>query len=187
MSAVYDPETGRRHPCTIVQLDRVQVVAHKTRQRHGYFAVQVGSGWKHPTNVTRPLLGHFAEHGVSPKRHVAEFRVKDESGLVPVGSMLSPSWFQEGQYVDARADCKGKGFAGGMKRHGFGGQPASHGTSLTHRALGSAGQSQGGGSRVYPGKKMAGRMGGQQVTVQNIKVLKVDEGNGLVILSGRFD
>ena len=88
--------------------------------------------------------------------------------------------------MDARANCHGKGFAGGMKRHGFSGQPASHGTSLTHRAMGSAGQSQGGGSRVYPGKKMPGRMGGQQVTVQNIKVLRIDEENGIVVLNGMF-
>ena len=185
MSAIYDLETGRRRACTIVQLDRPQVVSHKTVKKHGYFAVQVGSGWKHHTNVTRPLLGHFAEHGVSPKRHVAEFRVKDESGLLPDGYVFSASWFKEGQFVDARANCRGMGFAGGMKRHGFKGQPASHGVSLTHRSLGSAGQSQGGGSRVYPGKKMAGRMGGQQVTVQNVKVLEVDEGNGLVVLNGK--
>ena len=184
MSAIYNPETGRRYPCTIVQLDRPQVVAHKTVKQHGYFAVQVGSGWKHYTNVTRPLLGHFAEHGVSPKRHLVEFRVKDESSLLPIGSVFKASWFKEGQFVDARANCRGMGFAGGMKRHGFHGQPASHGVSLVHRSLGSAGQSQGGGSRVYPGKRMAGRMGGQQVTVQNIKVLQVDEANGLVALNG---
>ena len=167
-------------------MDRVQVVAHKTRKRNGYFAVQVGSGWKHHTNVTRPLLGHFATSGVSPKRHLVEFTVKNENGLLEIGTVLRPSWFKEGQFVDARADCKGKGFAGGMKKHGFSGQPASHGTSLTHRAMGSAGQSQGGGSRVYPGKKMAGRMGGQQVTVQNVKVLKVDDENGIVVLSGEY-
>ena len=187
MSAIYDAETGRRYPCTIVQLDRPQVVAHKTVKQNGYFAVQVGSGWKHHTNVTRPMLGHFAEHGVSPKRFLREFRVKDESGLLPVGSVLKASWFKEGQFVDTRSDCKGKGFAGGMKRHGFHGQPASHGVSLTHRSLGSAGQSQGGGSRVYPGKRMAGRMGGQQVTVQNVKVLQVDEENGLVVLNGNVN
>ena len=186
MTAIYDPETGRRHACTVVQMDRVQVVAHKTRQRNGYFAVQVGCGWKHPSNVTRPQLGHFAEHGVSPKRHLVEFKVRDENGLLGVGEMIGASWFQEGQFVDARANCRGMGFAGGMKKHGFSGQPASHGVSLTHRAMGSVGQSQGGGSRVYPGKKMPGRMGGQQVTVQNIKVLKVDEENGLVVLNGSF-
>ena len=186
MSAIYDPETGRRYPCTIVQLDRVQVVAHKTRKDNGYYAVQVGCGWKHPSNVTKPLLGHFAEHGVSPKRHLVEFQVKDESGLLGIGKMIKASWFLEGQFIDARANCRGMGFAGVMKRHGFHGQPASHGVSLTHRSMGSSGQSQGGGSRVYPGKKMAGRMGGQQVTVQNVKVLKVDDENGLVVLNGKY-
>ncbi|MCJ1412304.1 54S ribosomal protein L9, mitochondrial [Ptychographa xylographoides] len=184
MTAMYDPETGRRFACTVVQMDRVQVVAHKTRKRNGYFAVQVGCGWKHPSNVTRPLLGHYAQNGVSPKRYLVEFKVRDEQGLLGIGETIGPSWFKEGQFIDARANCRGMGFAGGMKRWGFSGQPASHGVSLTHRAMGSAGQSQGGGSRVYPGKKMAGRMGGQQVTVQNIKVLKVDEANGLVVLSG---
>ena len=115
-----------------------------------------------------------------------EFKVRDESGLLGIGEMITPGWFREGQFVDARANCRGMGFAGGMKRWGFHGQPASHGVSLTHRSLGSAGQSQGGGSRVYPGKKMAGRMGGQRVTVQNVKVLKVDEPNGLVILNGQY-
>ncbi|KAL2863044.1 mitochondrial 54S ribosomal protein uL3m [Aspergillus lucknowensis] len=184
MSAIFDPETGKRIPCTVLQLDRVQVVAHKTRDVHGYYAVQVGSGWKHPKNVTKALLGHYSGQGVSPKRHVYEFRVKDESGLVPVGKLLNANWFQEGQYVDARSNSKGKGFAGVMKRHGFGGQDRSHGVSLTHRSLGSAGPSQGGGSRVYPGKKMAGNMGNEQNTVQNLKVLKVDVENGLVLVNG---
>ena len=184
MTAVYDPETGERTAGTVLQLDRAQVVAHKTKARNGYFAVQVGSGWKHPSNVTRPLLGHFAGAGVSPKRHLAEFRVKDEKGLLSVGQIIGPEWFIEGQFVDARSNCRGMGFAGGMKRWGFSGQPASHGNSKTHRAMGSAGASQGQGSRVLPGKKMAGRMGGQQVTAQNLKVLKVDPEKGIVVVSG---
>ncbi|KAI9681837.1 MAG: 54S ribosomal protein L9, mitochondrial [Trizodia sp. TS-e1964] len=184
MTAMYDPITGKRTPCTVLQLDRVQVISHKTRQKHGYFAVQVGSGWKHPSNVTKPMLGRFAENGVSPKRHLVEFRVRDETGLLGIGESIHASWFQEGQYVDARANCRGMGFAGGMKRHGFSGQPASHGNSLAHRIMGSSGQSQGGGSRVLPGKRMPGRMGGQQVTMQNLKVLKVEEQSGLVVVNG---
>lgn len=184
MSAVYDTETGRRQACTIVQMDRVQVVAHKTSQANGYYAVQVGSGWKHPSNVTRPLQGHYAENRVSPKRHLVEFKVRDEEGLLGIGEMIGAGWFQEGQYVDARANSRGMGFAGGMKRHGFKGQPASHGVSLTHRTMGSSGQSQGGGSRVLPGKKMPGRMGGHQVTTQNVKVVKVDDEKGIVVLNG---
>ncbi|KAL4879817.1 translation protein [Aspergillus karnatakaensis] len=184
MTAIFDQETGARIPCTILQLDRVQVVAHKTKDIHGYYAVQIGAGWKHHTNVTKALLGHYAGQGVSPKRHVYEFRVKDESGLLPIGQLVNADWFQEGQFVDARSNTKGKGFAGVMKRHGFGGQDRSHGVSLTHRSLGSAGPSQGGGSRVYPGKKMAGNMGNEQNTVQNLKVLKVDAENGLVLVNG---
>lgn len=184
MMAIYDTETGRRYPCTVVQMDRVQVVSHKTRKVNGYFAVQVGSGWKHPSNVTRPMLGHYANSQVSPKRHLVEFKVRDETGLLGIGQMISPSWFAEGQFVDARAKCRGMGFAGGMKRWGFKGQGRSHGVSLTHRSMGSAGQSQGGGSRVLPGKKMAGRMGGQQVTTQNVKVMKVDDEKGIVVLNG---
>ncbi|KAI9794820.1 MAG: 54S ribosomal protein L9, mitochondrial [Peltula sp. TS41687] len=184
MTAVYDEVTGVRTPCTVVQLDRVQVVGHKTREQHGYFAVQVGYGWRHPENVTRPMLGHYERQGVSPKKWVVEFRVRDETGLKKVGEELRAGWLREGQFVDAKSLAKGKGFAGGMKRHGFAGQPASHGASKVHRAMGSAGQSQGGGSRVYPGKKMAGRMGGEQVTIQNVKVLKVDEEHGIVLLHG---
>lgn len=181
---MYDPETGKRTPCTILQFDRVEVVSHKTVKRHGYYAVQVGAGWKHPSNVTRPLLGHFTGAGVSPKRYLAEFRVKSEEGLVKVGSSIGPDWFLEGQFVDARANCRGMGFEGGMKRHNFKGQPASHGNSLAHRIMGSSGASQGGGSRVLPGKKMPGNMGGQQVTTQNVKVLKVDAEKGIIVLHG---
>lgn len=184
MTALYDPETGKRTPCTVLQLDRVQVVAHKTRDKNGYFAVQVGAGWKHQSNVTRPVLGHFAGAGVSPKRYLAEFRVRDAKGLPPVGQAIGPEWFVEGQFVDARANSRGMGFEGGMKRHGFSGQGASHGNSKAHRLMGSSGGSQGTGSRVLPGKKMPGNMGNQQVTVQNIKVLKVDAELGIVVLSG---
>ena len=184
MTALYDPETGKRTPCTVLQLDRVQVVSHKTRERHGYFAVQVGSGWKHPSNVTRPLLGHFASNAVSPKRFIAEFRVRDANGLLGVGQSIGPEWFLAGQFVDAKANCRGMGFAGGMKKWGWKGQPASHGNSKTHRAMGSSGASQGSGSRVHPGKKMPGRMGGQQVTTQNVKVLKIDVEKGIVVLNG---
>ncbi|KAF2745612.1 mitochondrial 54S ribosomal protein YmL9 [Sporormia fimetaria CBS 119925] len=185
MSSVYDPETGKREACTVLQFDRNEVVAHKTRNKNGYWAVQIGAGAKDPGNVTRPLLGHFAAAGVSAKRWVGEFRVAGKEGLkVEVGEGLGASWFSEGQYVDVRGVSKGKGFAGGMKRHGFGGQPASHGQSLMHRGMGSAGGSQGSGSRVLPGKRMPGNMGAERVTVKNLKVLKVDEKNGIVVVNG---
>ncbi len=163
------------------------------------------------------MLGYYAEQGTSPKKELVEFRVKDETGLVEVGQELSANWFVEGQFVDVKANCKGKGFAGvsydyddygccyyvaigwmvvdqarglilipnqGMKRHGWSGQPASHGNSLSHRVMGSSGPSQGGGSRVHPGKNMPGRMGGQQVTTQNVKIMKVDAEHGILVLHG---
>ena len=184
MTAIYDTETGKRTPCTVLQLDRVQVISHKTRKKHGYYAVCVGSGWKSTKNITKPMLGHFSAQGVSPKRHLHEFRVADHTGLLAVGEEIQANWFMEGQYVDTRANCKGKGFQGVMKRWGMHGQDRSHGASLSHRSMGSAGQGQGGGSRVYPGKKMAGNMGGQRNTVQSLKVLQTDREKGLVVVNG---
>ncbi|KAM0335245.1 hypothetical protein ACHAQA_000289 [Verticillium albo-atrum] len=174
----------KRVPATVLQLDQVQVLASRTRATHGYWAVQVGLGQKEPRNVTRPMLGYFEARGVFPKRHIAEFRVKNETGLLPVGAQLSPDWFQKGQYVDVRSNSRGQGFAGGMKRHGFAGQGASHGNSKNHRTMGTAGPSQGSGSRVLPGKKMPGRMGNEQTTVQNLTVLQVDNELGIVVVSG---
>lgn len=184
MTSIYNPETAERVGCTILQLDRCQVVGHKRRDKHGYWAVKIGHGWRHPSNCTRPELGIFAQAGVAPKECVVEFRVRNEEGLLPVGALLGPSWFKEGQFVDARSKSRGHGFTGGMKRWGWAGQPASHGQSLTHRTMGSSGGSQGSGSRVHPGKKMPGRMGNEFVTVQNLKVMKLDEANGLVIVKG---
>lgn len=184
MSAVYDPETAKRIPCTILQLDRCQVVAHKHDAHSGYFGVQVGGGWKAKWNVPKAMLGHFAKAGVAPKRFVREFRVRDEAGLVPVGTTLRADHFVVGQFVDARVNSRGMGFTGVMKRHGFHGQDRSHGVSLTHRSLGSSGPGQGGGSRVYPGKKMAGRSGNERVTTQNLKVLMVDADKGIIAING---
>ncbi|KAL2109419.1 hypothetical protein VUR80DRAFT_2477 [Thermomyces stellatus] len=182
MSAVFKGK--RRIPCTILQMDRVQAIANRTRESNGYWAVQIGMGSRKPENVTLPLLGYYEAKGVAPKEHLAEFRVRNEEGLLPVGTELMPDWFVKNQYVDVRANTHGKGFAGVMKRWGFGGQPASHGVSKTHRSLGSAGGSQGSGSRVHPGKKMAGRMGGQRATVQNLRVLRVDNELGIVVVHG---
>lgn len=184
MTALYDPETGKRTACTVLQLDRVQVLAHKKMSPHGYYAVQVGSGWKHPSNTTKPMLGHFAAAESSPKRHVMEFRVRGQGGLLPVGTELKADHFLVGQYVDTRSNSKGKGFQGVMKRWGMHGQDRSHGASLSHRSMGSAGQGQGGGSRVYPGKKMAGNMGNERNTVQNLKILQVDAERGILVVNG---
>ncbi|KAL2155328.1 hypothetical protein VTH82DRAFT_69 [Thermothelomyces myriococcoides] len=181
---VFMGRRGARIACTVLQMDRVQTVLNKTRDTHGYWAVQVGMGERHPGNVTAPLLGYYEAKGMAPKEVLAEFRVRDESGLLPVGVQLLPDWFQVGQRVDVRGWSKGKGFAGAMKRHGFAGQEASHGNSLNHRTLGSVGPSQGSGSRVLPGKKMPGRMGGERVTVQNLPVLMVDNDLGIIVVKG---
>lgn len=181
---VFMGRTGARIACTVLQMDRVQTVFNKTRQKHGYWAVQVGMGERNPANVTAPLLGYYEAKGIAPKEVLAEFRVRDESGLLPIGVQLQPDWFQVGQRVDVRSNCRGKGFAGGMKRHGFAGQEKSHGNSLNHRTIGSVGASQGGGSRVLPGKKMPGRMGNHRVTVQNLPVLMVDNDLGIVVVKG---
>jgi len=177
-------KAGARIPCTVLQLDRVQTIANKTRAKNGYWAVQVGLGEKNADNVGAPLLGYFEAKGIQPKRELAEFKVRDESGLLPVGVQLLPDWFHIGQWVDVRANSRGMGFAGGMKRHGFKGQGASHGNSRNHRTIGTVGPSQGGGSRVYPGKKMPGRMGNEQVTMQNLPVLMVDNDLGIVVVKG---
>lgn len=117
MSAVFDPETGTRIPCTVLQIDRCQVVGHKTAKKHGYWAVQIGVGSRKPHRIGPAMLSVFAKQGVPPKRIVMEFKVKNETGLLPVGTVLEPSWFQEGQLVDTRSVTKGKGFAG-VSLHG---------------------------------------------------------------------
>ncbi|KAF2759658.1 50S ribosomal protein L3 [Pseudovirgaria hyperparasitica] len=185
MSAVYLPD-GTRKCCTVLQVDRNEVVSYKRRDVHGYWAVQIGAGHRQAKNVGRPMLGHFAASGVSPKRYLAEFPVRDEEGLMrsPLGSRIWADWFVPGTYVDTRSYTKGKGFAGGMKKWGWHGQDASHGVSKTHRQMGSAGGSQGSGSRVIPGKKMPGRMGNIRKTVQNLEILKVDKENGIILVSG---
>jgi large subunit ribosomal protein L3 len=184
MTSIYHPDTAKRTACTVLQLDRCQVTGHKRRDAHGYWAVQVGCGTKEARNVTRAERGNYAAQGVPIKRHLAEFRVKNADGLPEIGSVISADLFQEGQYVDTRAITRGMGFTGGMKRWGWAGQPASHGNSLAHRVMGSSGGGQGSGSRVHPGKHMPGRMGGEQHTVQSLKVIKVDKENGIVVVHG---
>lgn len=184
MTAIYNRETGERIPCTVLQLDQNQVVSHKTEKLHGYSAVCVGAGERDAKNITKPMLGHFSVQGVPPKRFLHEFRVRDDKGLLAVGESIKADWFMEGQFVDTRSNTIGKGFAGVMKRWGFHGQNRSHGPSLSHRSMGSAGPSQGGGSRVYPGKKMAGNMGGQRNTVQSLRVMQTDPERGIVVVKG---
>lgn len=184
MTAYYT-QNGKRMACTVLQVEECQVVAHKNRETHGYCAVQVGCGSKRPGNVTAPQLGYYEAKGIPPKEHLVEFQVRDEAGLAPpVGVQLLPDWFHKGQWVDVRANSRGMGFAGGMKRHGFSGQEASHGNSKNHRTMGSVGPSQGSGSRILPGKKMPGRMGNERVTMQNLAVLRADNDLGIIVVKG---
>lgn len=182
MTGIWD-DKGRKIPVTILQVNRAQVTHIKTKSEHGYNAVQVGAGLRQPRNISRAMLGHYARATVFPKQHVAEFRTLEPLVSTELGTILDAAHFQVGQYVDIRAVSKGKGFAGVMKRHGFKGLRASHGVSISHRSAGSMGQSQDPG-RVLPGKKMAGRMGGKRVTVQNVKVVEVDKEAGTVMVKG---
>jgi large subunit ribosomal protein L3 len=181
MTADWD-KWGRRVPLTVLKLEDVQVMAQKTDEKDGYTALQVGAGPVKVKNMTKPLLGHFARCGVSPKAKVAEFRVSQDALLEP-GTTLTAQHFVPGQYVDITGTSQGKGFQGVMKMYGFGGQPASHGVSKTHRSLGSTGQCQDPG-RVFKGKKMPGRMGGRTVTTPRLRVYKIDVKRNLVYIIG---
>jgi large subunit ribosomal protein L3 len=175
-------EKGENVPVTVLQLDDLRVVAHKTDEINGYNALQVGFGKAKVKNVTKPMRGHFAKQKVEPKQRLVEFRISDDN-FVEVGAELSAMHFVDGQFVDVCGTSIGKGFAGGMKRHGFGGLRASHGVSISHRSLGSTGQCQDPG-RVFKGKKMAGHMGATRITIQNLEVVSVDEARGLILVKG---
>lgn len=183
MMPFYEEETGKRIAATVLEMNNVEVILHRTAQMNQYWACQVGYGNKSPEKVTRQLLGHFASHTVNPKEKVCEFRVKNEEGLLPLGTLLKPSWFKIGQFVDLRSVSKGKGFQGVMKRYGFKGLKASHGVSVSHRKGGSYGQNQTPG-RILPGKKMPGHMGVDTVTIQNVQVLDVNDELGTVTVKG---
>ena len=181
MSAVFG-EDGRHIPVTVLKVNNCQVVANRTTEKDGYNAVQIGVGAAKVKNVTKPQRGHFAKAKVEPKRKLAEFRVSEDA-MIDVGAELTVDHFVNGQFVDAIGTSKGKGFAGGMKRHGFSGLRASHGVSISHRALGSTGQCQDPG-KVFKGKKMAGQLGDVQVTKQNLEVVSTDVDRGLVLVKG---
>ncbi len=175
-------EDGKQIPVTVLQLDGLQVIAQRTADAHGYSAVQLGAGTAKAKRTSQAMRGHFAAAKVEPKRKVAEFRV-DPENLIAVGEEITADHYFEGQFVDVSGTSIGKGFAGGMKRHNFGGLRASHGVSISHRSHGSTGQCQDPG-RVFKGKKMAGHMGAARVTTQNLQVVRTDADRGLIMVKG---
>lgn len=176
-------EDGRHVPVTVLALEGCQVVSHRTSDRDGYFALQVGSGEAKQKNVAKPQREHFAKAEVGLKMRVAEFRVDNEEGLLPVGATITADHFVAGQKVDVTGHTQGKGFAGAMKRWNFGGLRATHGVSLSHRSHGSTGNRQDPG-RVFKNKKMAGHMGDRQRTQQNLEVVRTDAERGLIFVRG---
>ena len=181
MSRVFS-EDGTHVPVTVLQMEDCQVVAVRTAEKDGYTALQLGVGSAKVKNTTKPERGHFAKAKVEPKRKVAEFRVADDA-VLEVGTEIGVNHFVAGQYVDVAGTSIGKGFAGSMKRWGFGGMRASHGVSISHRAHGSTGHSQDPG-KVFKGKKMAGHMGARRVTTQNLRVVATDPSRGLILIRG---
>ncbi|AUH32831.1 50S ribosomal protein L3 [Paracoccus tegillarcae] len=175
-------DDGRQVPVTVLQLDGLQVVDQRTTERDGYTAVQLGAGEAKAKRTTAALRGHFAKASVAPKRKIAEFRVAEEN-LINVGEEITANHYFEGQFVDIAGTSIGKGFAGAMKRHNFGGLRASHGVSVSHRSHGSTGQCQDPG-KVFKGKKMAGHMGAVRVTTQNLQVIRTDADRGLIMVKG---
>jgi large subunit ribosomal protein L3 len=175
-------DDGKQIPVTVLQLDALQVVGQRTNDTHGYTAVQLGAGEAKAKRTSQAMRGVFSAAGVAPKRKLVEFRV-DEDKLIDVGAEISAEHYVEGQFVDIAGTSIGKGFAGGMKRHNFGGLRASHGVSISHRSHGSTGQCQNPG-KVFKGKKMAGHMGSVRVTTQNLQVVKTDSDRGLIMIKG---
>ncbi|MEM6387919.1 MAG: 50S ribosomal protein L3 [Pseudomonadota bacterium] len=175
-------DDGKQIPVTVLQLDKLQVVAKRTAETDGYSAVQLGAGTAKAKRTSQAMRGHFAAAKVEPKRKIAEFRV-DPENLIDVGEEITANHYFEGQFVDVSGTSIGKGFAGAMKRHNFGGLRASHGVSISHRSHGSTGQCQDPG-RVFKGKKMAGHMGAARVTTQNLQVVRTDADRGLIMVKG---
>lgn len=175
-------EDGKQIPVTVLQLENLQVVAQRTPERDGYTAVQLGAGNAKAKRTSKAMRGHFAVANVAPKRKIAEFRVSPDN-MIGVGEEISAEHYVAGQKVDVAGTSIGKGFAGAMKRHNFGGLRASHGVSISHRSHGSTGQCQDPG-KVFKGKKMAGHMGAVRVTTQNLEVVKTDADRGLIMVKG---
>ena len=181
MTRIYD-EDGQHIPVTVLKLDNLQVVGQRTQTKDGYTALVLGFGAAKAKRVNKAQRGQFAKANVEPKKKLAEFRVT-EAGLVDVGAEITAAHFVPGQFVDVIGETKGKGFAGVMKRWNFRGLEASHGVSISHRSHGSTGQRQDPG-RVFKNKKMAGHLGTEQVTAQNLEVVKIDEARNLILVKG---
>jgi len=181
MTRVYN-DAGEHVPVTVLRLENCQVVAQRTEDKNGYNALQLGVGRAKVKNTSRAMRGHFAVANVEPKRRLAEFRVAADN-LIEVGAELTADHFVEGQFVDVTGTSIGKGFAGAMKRHNFSGLRATHGVSISHRSHGSTGQCQDPG-KVFKGKRMAGHMGTDRVTTQNLRIVRTDVDRGLILVRG---
>ncbi|MCA3375783.1 MAG: 50S ribosomal protein L3 [Roseomonas sp.] len=181
MSRLFN-EDGSTIPVTLLHVDNVRVVAKRSADKDGYEAVQLGIGTAKPKNVSKANKGHFAKAGVEAPRKVVEFRVASDAMLEP-GAVLSSAHFVAGQKVDVTGVTVGKGFAGAMKRWNFSGLEASHGVSISHRSHGSTGNRQDPG-KTFKNKKMAGHLGVERVTTQNLEVAGVDAEKGLLLIKG---
>jgi large subunit ribosomal protein L3 len=175
-------DTGEHVPVTVLKLDNLQVLGHRTEEKNGYTALQLGAGKRKASRVTRSERGSFAVAKVEPKRKIVEFRVSADN-LIEVGAEITADHFVKGQFVDVTGTTQGKGFQGPMKRWNFGGLRATHGVSVVHRSHGSTGQRQDPG-KVFKGKKMAGHMGDERVTTQNLVVVETDKERGLLLIRG---
>ena len=175
-------DAGEHVPVTVLQLAQCQVVAHRTKDKNGYVALQLGAGGRRAGNMSKADRGYFAKAKVEPKRKLAEFRVSDDA-VIPVGAEITADHFIPGQFVDVCGISIGKGFAGGMKRWNFGGLRASHGVSISHRSIGSTGGRQDPG-KTFKNKKMPGHMGVERITTLNLKVVQLDVERGLIMIEG---
>ncbi|MDR1267459.1 MAG: 50S ribosomal protein L3 [Holosporales bacterium] len=176
-------DDGTCYPVTLLKAEENVVIAHKTREKHGYCAAVLGISKVDTKKLNRPRAGFFKALGAEAFRSVRECRAAAEEELPAVGTVVGVESFSAGQYVDVTGRSIGKGFAGGMKRHNFGGLRATHGVSISHRSHGSTGNRQDPG-RVFKGKKMAGHLGDVQVTLQNLKVFEADAENALLVVLG---
>jgi large subunit ribosomal protein L3 len=181
MTRVFDAD-GAHVPVTVLQMENCQVTEIRSKDKDGYTAVQLGVGSRKVKNVNKALRGQYAKAGVEAKAKVAEFRVTEDA-VLEIGATLGANHYVSGQMVDVVGISQGKGFAGAMKRHNFGGLRASHGVSISHRSHGSTGNNQDPG-RVFKGKKMAGHMGAERVTTQNLVVVATDPAEGLILIRG---